>query len=82
MTRIVNRTGTVFDIDNDDMIPVAAVPERVPPNQNGKPISRETVRRWHSRGLRGVLLETARIGHRRFTSAAELKRFLSRVAVA
>ncbi|KAA5546027.1 DUF1580 domain-containing protein [Roseiconus nitratireducens] len=37
-----------------------------------------TVWRWQNRGLRGVKLETVRIGQHRFTSRQAVTRFLER----
>ena len=39
-------------------------------------ISRATLERWVRRGVRGVRLETVRIGNRRFTSEQAIRRFL------
>ena len=39
-------------------------------------ISRATLERWIRRGVRGVCLETVRIGNRRFTSEQAISRFL------
>ena len=40
------------------------------------PCSRATLERWVRRGVRGVRLETVRIGNRRFTSEQAIRRFL------
>ncbi|MCC7350038.1 MAG: DUF1580 domain-containing protein [Phycisphaerales bacterium] len=39
-----------------------------------------TVWRWASAGVRGVVLETGRIGGKRVTSAEAVRRFLARLA--
>lgn len=41
----------------------------------GKKVSRSTLHRWATNGVRGTVLETVRIGGRRFTSADALERF-------
>ncbi len=38
-----------------------------------------TARRWHAQGVAGVQLETVKVGGRRFTSDAALRRFLEEV---
>jgi len=39
-----------------------------------------TIWRWASAGVRGVVLETGRIGGKRVTSAEAVRRFLARLA--
>ena len=42
-------------------------------------VSVSTVHRWRSRGIRGVTLETARLGGKRVTTREALSRFHQRV---
>lgn len=47
--------------------------------RTGKRISKDSLQRWALRGLRGVRLETVRIGGTIFTSAEAILRFLERL---
>ena len=53
---------------------------RVLPRRHGKTVHLATLYRWHSRGLRGVRLETIRIGGRLCTSWEALQRFFERLS--
>lgn len=55
---------------------------RTVPAVGGKRPSPSTIFRWLSRGLRGVRLEHARIGHRVVTSGPAMARFFAALAEA
>jgi hypothetical protein len=65
--------------DRANLFPLGRVGDHLPLGRNGKPISPVTAWRWASQGLRGVRLETIKIGSCRFTSMAALTRFFERV---
>jgi len=67
-------TGEI-DLHNETLIPLSEVPARLP-RRRGHRIHLQSVHRWARRGLRGVVLETVRVGHSRYTSAEALRRFL------
>lgn len=50
------------------------------PRFSGKRIHVSTIYRWSSRGLRGVRLETLRVGGRMCTSEEALQRFFERLS--
>ncbi len=45
----------------------------------GRPISYETFHRWAKRGLRGIVLETIRLGGTVYTSREATQRFIQRL---
>lgn len=47
------------------------------PKRNGKKVHYSTVYRWATKGVRGRVLETIRVGGVRYTSVQALERFLS-----
>ncbi len=63
----------MIDTSNETLISIAEVPANVPTRPHIA-----TVWRWIQRGIRGVNLETALIGGRRFTSQEALQRFFER----
>src|SRR5687768_13872166 len=48
--------------------------------RGGKCLHPTTVERWRSRGLRGVVLESIKIGGARFTSEEAIVRFVERLS--
>ena len=59
-----------IDISQETLISLAQAPKSLP----GRPhIS--TLSRWHTRGIRGICLETLVIGGKRYTSQQALQRF-------
>lgn len=67
-------TGEI-DLHNETLFPLSEVPARLP-RRRGRRVHLQSVHRWARRGLRGVVLETVRVGHSRYTSAEALRRFL------
>lgn len=63
-----------------DLIPLIQIPAELPVGLRGRPISIETVRNWHRRGINGHRLEIARIGGRQYVRRQALDRFLEAVA--
>lgn len=49
---------------------------RTLPGRRGRPVSQAAVYRWCVRGVRGVKLESVRVGGQLFTTAEALARFL------
>lgn len=62
-------------IANESLVPLSDVPQRLPPRPSGRPIHLSTIYRWTQCGIRGVLLETIRIGGTNYTSTEALQRF-------
>lgn len=62
----------------DDLLPLPKAAKILPENSNGKSISTQTLRRWGSRGSRGVFLELTFVGGRVYVSRRALADFVSR----
>ncbi len=65
----------MIDLATEDILSLTAAAKRLP-HLRGKRIHSSTLYRWASRGVRGVVLETARIGGSTVTSAEALQRFV------
>lgn len=63
-------------IQSEETIPLARVPDQLPNTASGNRIHPSTVHRWIKRGVRGIQLETIRIGGRRYTSVEAIHRFI------
>lgn len=64
----------MIDVQNENLYMVNKLLPQIP----GQPhIS--TLIRWYTKGVRGVKLETALIGGRRFTSLEAIQRFIDRL---
>lgn len=68
----------MIDIDAENPVPLRSAGILVP-GRNGRGVSYETLRRWWKNGIAGSRLETVKIGGVRHTTAAALKRFISRL---
>jgi hypothetical protein len=69
----------MIDIQNEDLITLIQAARQQPPGRRGRPVHVSTIVRWADRGIRGVRLETVRIGGRRLTSRQALQRFADRL---
>ncbi len=58
-------------------IPLAEAARRLPRLRAGRPVSPATLWRWASHGLRGVRLQTVRVGGTTCTSTEALNRFFA-----
>jgi hypothetical protein len=63
-----------------DYFSLTEVPNRIPKRSDGSKVSVSAVHRWASRGIKGVRLETVKVGHTRCTSNEALKRFFQAIA--
>lgn len=64
----------MIDIQNEQLIPLAEVPNRLP-KRRGRRVHYSTVFRWIQQGANGKRLESCKIGGVRFTSVEALNRF-------
>jgi hypothetical protein len=62
----------MISIFSESLVRLSAAGRHLPGNP-----SLPTLWRWHSRGVRGVRLETVALGGRRYTSREALERFVS-----
>ena len=60
----------MIDISEEKLVSLADAAKTLP----GRPHV-STIWRWHTRGIRGIRLETVVVGGRRFTSRESLQRF-------
>jgi hypothetical protein len=64
----------MIDVTRERLLRLTHLPEAVPTRP-----ARSTARRWAREGVKGVVLETVRLGGRRFTSHEALARFFARL---
>lgn len=70
----------MIDLTTENLISIGQTPKHLPRRPNGKTVSTSAVYRWASNnGLRGVVLETLRIGGTTYTSTEALQRFADRL---
>jgi hypothetical protein len=65
----------MIDIATEHLIAIGEVPKHIPCRPNGKRIHISAVYRWVQRGVRGVQLESIRLGGTAYTSTEALQRF-------
>jgi hypothetical protein len=69
-----------IDIQAEHVLTLREAPGVLPSLRRGRPIHISTIYRWASRGVRGVRLETGRLGRTLVTSREALQRFADRLA--
>jgi Protein of unknown function (DUF1580) len=65
----------MIDLETERVLPLTAAAKCLP-RLRGKRIHCSTLYRWANRGVRGIVLETARIGGSTVTSAEAIRRFV------
>ena len=65
----------MIDIGKEELIPIRQVPAKLPRRANGKCVHVTAVYRWINHGVRGVKLESLKVGGTTYTSAEALQRF-------
>jgi len=65
----------MIDISNEHLIPIRDVPRQLPPRSTGKRVHISAVYRWIQHGVRGLRLETIKVGGTAYTSQEALQRF-------
>ena len=68
-----------IDFQRETLLGLSEAARTLPRGRNGKRLHVSTLHRWVGRGLRGVVLETIRVGGRRYTSTQALQRFFDRL---
>lgn len=69
----------MIDTATEDLVALRNVPRCLPPRPNGKRLHISAVYRWTLRGIRGVVLESIRVGGTTYTSREALQRFSERL---
>jgi hypothetical protein len=65
----------LIDLNNEKLMRLVDVPKALPRRRTGKRLHISAVYRWAQRGIRGVKLETIKIGGTTYTSREALQRF-------
>ncbi len=65
----------MISIADEKLIPLREAPKHLPSRANGKRLHISVFYRWITRGIRGVLLESIRVGGTTYTSLEALQRF-------
>ena len=68
-----------IDISTEQLLPPPQAAKLLPARRRGRPIHISTIHRWMSTGIRGVRLESLRIGGALHTSIEALQRFSDRL---
>ena len=67
-------------VAEENTFPLAETHKHVPPRRGGKKLHQATAFRWAKSGVRGVKLETIRVGGTLCTSVEALQRFFERLS--
>lgn len=65
----------MISIADERLIPLRDAPKHLPLRPNGKKLHISVFYRWIKRGVKGILLESIRIGGTTYTSLEALQRF-------
>ncbi len=65
----------MIDLANEQLIPLREAPKWIPARPSGKRVHISACYRWSSRGVRGVVLDTIKVGGSTYTSIEALQRF-------
>ena len=65
----------MITLHTETLIPLRDAPKHLPPRPNGKRLHISACYRWIKRGVRGVFLESIRIGGTTYTSLEAIQRF-------
>ena len=69
-----------IEISNERLIAVRDVPRQLPPRPSGRRVHVSAVYRWLTQGVRGIVLESIKIGGTTYTSAEALQRFADQLS--
>jgi hypothetical protein len=70
----------MIDTATENLVPLRDIPKRLPFRANGKRLHISAVYRWTTCGVRGVMLETVRIGGQLFSSTEAIQIFAERLS--
>lgn len=70
----------MIDVLRDETFSLQEAAKRLPRLRRGRPVHVATLWRWARAGIRGIKLETAKVGGATVTSAAALTRFFAALA--
>lgn len=72
----------MIDLSTEHLISIRDVPRHLPPRPTGRLVHISAVYRWILRGVRGVRLESIKVGGTAYTSQEALQRFGDRLSEA
>ena len=72
----------MIDVCSDELLTLKAVAKMLPSGRAGKRVHFSTVFRWATNGVRGVKLETVKVGHTRYTTREALNAFVEHLSCA
>lgn len=72
--------NAMINMSEETLISLREAPKHLPPRPNGKRVHISACYRWISRGVRGVHLESIKIGGSTYTSKEALQRFADRLS--
>ena len=70
----------MIDLTQEELVPIRDVPKHLPPRPTGKRVHVSAVYRWLLRGIRGIRLESLKIGGTTYTSKEALQRFADQLS--
>lgn len=70
----------MIDTAMENLVPLRDVPRCLPPRPSGKRLHISAVYRWTLRGVKGIRLETVKIGGTTYTSREAIQRFSERLS--
>jgi hypothetical protein len=68
------------DLLSENLVYLGQATKHFPRDARGRAPSTTTLWRWRTKGIRGVRLETARVGGRVVTSVEAIRRFMERLS--
>lgn len=71
----------MIDVTQESLMLLRDVPRHLPVRPNGKRLHISAVYRWTMRGVKGVRLETMKLGGSTYTSREALQRFSERLSI-
>src|SRR5687768_14797841 len=72
----------MLDVEHETVLPLSDAPRHPLLKRGrrpGQPVHRATLERWRTRGVAGVILETAKLGGVRVTTVEAVRRFFERL---
>jgi hypothetical protein len=70
----------MINVADEQLLTLVEAARRLPSRRCGKRVHSATVYRWISRGIRGVRLESIRVGGSTYTSAEAIQRFAHKLS--
>ncbi len=74
------QSSIMINLSSETLISIREAPRHLPKRPNGKRIHISACYRWISRGVRGVRLDSIKIGGSTYTSTEALQRFADRLS--